>query len=93
VAITDKGYDSRANRAAAWARGITPVIPRKANSKERGRFFPKKLYKLRARIEQTMAKLKRFKRIALRCDKTDASFSAFVSFACSIILIKSVHRA
>ena len=93
MAITDKGYDSRANRAAARARGITPIIPRKANSKERGRFFPKKLYKLRARIEQTMAKLKRFKRIALRCDKTDTSFSAFTSFACSIILIKSVHRA
>jgi Transposase DDE domain len=46
VGITDKGYDSRANRAAARARGITPVIPRKTNSKERGRFFPKKLYKL-----------------------------------------------
>jgi len=40
-----------------------------------------------------MAKLKRFKRIALRCDKTDPSFGAFVSFACAIILIKSVHRA
>jgi transposase len=93
VAIADKGYDSRSNRAAARARGIAPVIPRKANSKERGRFFPKKLYKLRGRIEQTMGKLKRFKRIALRCDKTNASFTAFTSFACSIMLIKSVHRA
>jgi transposase len=93
VAITDKGYDSRTNRAAAWARGITPVIPRKTNSRERGRFFPKKLYKLRARIEQTMGKLKRFKRIALRCDKTDAAISDFTRFACSIILIKSVQRA
>ena len=93
VAITDKGYDSRANRAAARARGITPVIPRKANSKERGRFFPKMLYKLRARIEQTVGKLKRFKRIALRCDKTTASFTALTSFACSVILIKSVHTA
>lgn len=64
VAITDKGYDSRSNRTAARARGITPVIPRKENSKERGRFFPKSLYKLRSRIEQTMGKLKRFKRIA-----------------------------
>jgi len=97
VAITDKGYDSHANRAAARARGITPVIPRKANSKQRGRFFPKKLYKLRARIEQTIGKLKRFKRIALRCEKTDISFGAFISFACAIILvksfIKSVHTA
>ena len=93
MAITDKGYDSHANRAAARARGITPVIPRKVNSKERGRFFPKKLYKLRARIEQTIGKLKRFKRIALRCEKTDISFSALISFACGIILIKSVHTA
>ena len=88
MAITDKGYDSHANRAAALARGITPV-----NSKQRGRFFPKKLYKLRARIEQTIGKLKRFKRIALRCEKTDVSFSAFISFACAIILIKSLPKS
>lgn len=93
VAITDKGYDSRSNRAAARARAITPVIPRRATSTERGRFFPKRLYKLRARIEQTMGKLKRFKRIALRCDKTEASFTALISFACAVMLIKSVHTA
>jgi len=91
VAITDKGYDSRSNREAARARGVTPVIPRRETSKERGRFFPKRLYKLRARIEQTIGKLKRFKRIALRCDKTMASFTAFTSFACCVMLIKSVH--
>jgi hypothetical protein len=39
IAMTDKGYDSQANRAAALARGITPVIPRRENSKQRGRFF------------------------------------------------------
>ena len=50
IAVTDKGYDSEANRVAALARGITPVIPRRENSKQRGRFFPKRLYKLRARI-------------------------------------------
>jgi hypothetical protein len=38
IAITDKGYDSAANRAAARARGITPVIPRRENSKQRRRF-------------------------------------------------------
>jgi len=37
--MTDKGYDSHTNRAAALARGITPVIPRRGNSKQRGRFF------------------------------------------------------
>ena len=91
VAITDKGYDSQTNRAAALARGITPVIPRRENSKQKGRFFPKRLYKLRARIEQTIGKLKRFKRIAMRCEKTDISYSAIISFACTLILVKSVH--
>jgi transposase len=93
VAVTDKGYDSRTNREAARARRITPVIPRRQTSRERGRFFPRSLYKLRARIEQTIGKLKRFKRIALRCDKTVASFTALASFACCVMLIKSVHRA
>jgi hypothetical protein len=85
--MTDKGYDSDANRVAARARGITPVIPRRENSKQRGRFFPKRLYKLRARIEQTIGKLKRFKRVAMRCEKTDISYSAIISFACGLMLV------
>ena len=91
--IGDKGYDSDANRRAARARGITPVIPRRENSKQRGRFFPKRLYKLRARIEQTIGKLKRFKRVAIRCEKTDISYSAIISFACGLMLVESVHTA
>ena len=93
IVVTDKGYDSHANRAAALARGITPVIPRRENSRQRGKFFPKRLYRLRARIEQTIGKLKRFKRIAMRCEKTDTSYSAFISFACALMLVKSVHTA
>jgi transposase len=91
--MTDKGYDSESNRAAARARGITPVIPRRGNSKLRGRFFPKRLYKLRARIEQTIGKLKRFKRVAMRCEKTNISYSAIIGFACALMLIKSFHTA
>src|ERR1700760_2433507 len=90
IAMPDKGYDSAANRAAARARGITPVIPRRENSKQRGRFFPKRLYKLRARVEQAIGKLKRFKRVAMRCEKTAANYSALICFACAMMLIKSV---
>jgi transposase len=93
AAITDKGYDSAANRAACRRRGIIPVIPHRSNSKNRPSFFPKLLYKTRARIEQAMGKLKRFKRIAMRCEKTAESYGAFVGFACGLILVKSVHRA
>jgi hypothetical protein len=37
---------------------------------------------LRARIEQTIGKLKRFKRVAMRDEKTDISCPAIISFAC-----------
>ena len=51
------------------------------------------LRRLQARIEQTIGKRKRFKRVALRCEKTDISYSAIISFACGLMLVKSVHTA
>jgi len=45
----------------------------------------------RAKVEQTIGKPIRFKRIAMHCDKTTDSYGAFVALACSPILIKSVH--
>ena len=72
AAITDKGYDAKANRDSARKRGVCPVIPYRATATDRPAFFPKILYKARARIEQAVGKLKRFKRIALRCEKPRA---------------------
>ncbi|MEP9356343.1 IS5 family transposase [Xanthobacter sp. KR7-65] len=89
--LADKGYDAKANRALARARGIAPAIPFKSNAKDRPAFFPKVLYKGRARIEQCFGKLKRFKRVALRCEKTEQGFAAIVALAFCFILIKSVH--
>lgn len=91
--LTDKGYDSAANRAACRKRGIIPVIPHRSNARAKPNFFPKPLYKTRARIEQTMGKLKCVKRVALRCDKTAESYAAIVAFSCILILVKSVHTA
>ncbi|MBM3561494.1 MAG: transposase, partial [Alphaproteobacteria bacterium] len=51
------------------------------------------LYRGRARIEQAVGKLKRFKRIALRCAKTATNFASFVALALGLILVKSVHTA
>ena len=39
-----------------------------------------------------IGKLERFKRIALRREKTVANFSSFVALAAAFILIDSVHR-
>ncbi len=91
AAICDKGYASKANRAAARARGIAPVIPHKANEKAKPKFFAKTLYKARARIEQGMGRIKRFKRVALRCEKTARNYRSIVSFAAGLCLIKFVH--
>jgi hypothetical protein len=44
-------------------------------------------------VEQAIGKLKRFKRVAMRCEKTSDSYAAFVAFACILILVKSVHAA
>ena len=93
AAVGDKGYDGKSNRAAARERGICPVIPFKASAKNRPGFFPKALYRARARIEQLVGKLKRFKRVALRCEKTAQNYGSVVALALGFILIKSVHTA
>jgi transposase len=91
--VADKGCDAKANREAARQRGICPAIPHRAGAAKRPGFFPKALYRGRARIEQTIGKLKRFKRVALRCEKAAENYAALVAFACGLILVKSVHTA
>lgn len=93
AAVADKGYDSAANRQFARDRGAVPVIPFRRNAKAAHKVFGKALYRGRARIEQAVGKLKRFKRIALRCEKTRRNFGSFVALAAAFILIKSVHTA
>lgn len=91
--VADKGYDSDANRALARQRGAVPVIPYRSNRKAIPARFATALYRGRARIEQAVGKLKRFKRIALRCEKTARNSRSFVALAAALILIKSVHTA
>ena len=69
------------------------MIPFKASARNRPTFFPKALYRARARVEQLVGKLKRFKRVALRCEKTAQNYGSVVALALGFILIKSVHTA
>jgi transposase len=93
AAVADKGYDAKSNRDAARKRGICPVIPYRANTINKPKFFAKLLYKARARIEQMNGKIKRFKRITLRCEKTARNYASFLALVCGFILIKPVHTA
>ena len=43
------------------------------------------LYKERHLVECFFNRIKRFRRIALRCEKTVSSFRAFVSLACAMV--------
>jgi hypothetical protein len=67
--IGNRVYDADANREGARKRGIVLVIPYRSSANNKPRFFPRQLYKGRARIEQAIGKLKCFKHIALRCEK------------------------
>jgi hypothetical protein len=63
------------------------------DDRRQAELFSKVLYTGRARIEQAVGKIKRFKRIALRCAKTARNFRSLLAPTCAFILIKSVHTA
>ena len=66
--------------------GKTPVIPPKSNRKEQ-RDFDKELYKARHLIEKFHCKLKQFRAIATRYDKTARNFLAGIHLVASVILL------
>ncbi len=82
--ITDKAFDSTAIITDLDARGAKIVIsqhPRRAIRLA----IDAEMYKWRHLIENFFCKLKEFKRIAMRADKTDRSFAAMISLAAAVI--------
>lgn len=85
--LADKAYDADERVLDKLkARGITPVIPPKANRKEQ-RAYDADIYKARHLIENFFAKLKQARAIATRYDKTDRNFLAAVYNIASVILL------
>jgi transposase len=83
--LADKAFDADERVLALLAAaGKSPVIPPKANRKEI-RNYDKELYKARHLIENFFAKLKQFRAIATRYDKTARNFLAGVHLAASAI--------
>ena len=83
--LADKAFDAdeRVLDLLAAA-GKTAVIPPKANRKKM-RDYDKELYKARHLIENFFAKLKQFRAIATRYDKTARNFLAGVHLTASAI--------
>ena len=82
--IADKAFDSNAIIADLNARGAKIVI---SQHSRRTKPLPldREIYKWRHLIENFFCKLKEFKRIAMRVDKTDHSFAAMIHLAAAVI--------
>ena len=78
--VADKGYDDDALIAWLKTQNIHAEIPPRDNRKIK-RFYDKTLYVWRRRIENMFAKIKENRRLALRVDKLDTSFMAFLALA------------
>jgi transposase len=82
--LGDRAFDADWLRTDLDSRGAAAVIPPKANRKARIP-YDKAMYRWRHLVENFFAKLKEFRAIASRYDKTDESFRANIHLAAAII--------
>ena len=76
--IADKGFDSAQIRAQLASAGIQPVIPQRRRAKVPLWYDPDR-YAERHLVENYFAKIKQFRRIATRYDKTASSFAGMIN--------------
>ena len=87
LVIADKAYDSDKIRKSLAARGIIAVIPSRSNRRHPVP-LDKERYRTRHLVENYFAKIKQFRRIATRYEKTDTSFAGMIDLVATIIAIK-----
>jgi len=86
------GYDADAIRQELADAEIEAVIPAKRNRRNPAPHDRVK-YRWRNRIERLFSKLKNWRRIATRYDKTTDSYIGFVSLASALLWLPFVHVA
>lgn len=82
--LADRGYDSNAIREKLAELNIKPCIPPRKNRKTKP-YYNQKLYKARHHVENMFAKLKDWRRIATRYDRSAHIFMAAIHIAASFI--------
>lgn len=83
--LADKAYDADERVLDLLQEAeMTPVIPPKSNRKE-PRDYDKDLYKARHLIENFFCKLKQYRAIATRYDKTARNFISAIYLASAVI--------
>jgi transposase len=85
--IADTAYDGDSFRGELAERGIGTVIP---SNKSRSGPIPhdRDLYKERHAVGCFFAKLKQFRRIATRYEKTARNFLAMIHLACAMVWLR-----
>lgn len=84
--LADRGYDADALITYLQASGTEVVIPAKKNRLV-SRSIDENLYKDRNKVERYFNKLKQYRRVATRYEKTAISFAGFVYLASAMILM------
>ena len=82
--IADKGYDSNAFVSFIEAREAEVVIPPRRNRKVQ-RSYNLNLYADRNKVERFFGRLKHYRRIATRYEKTARNYLGFVYLASTMI--------
>src|SRR5262249_24706582 len=90
--LGDKGYDSDDIRDDLAERGIEPVIRPRSNRKSPIE-YDREAYKRRNLIERCVNRLKQFRRIATRYEKTARAYLSMLCIAASRLWIKTVNTA
>ena len=85
--IADKGYDSDALVKKIESQGAEAVIPPKKN-RIHPRTYDRHTYKERNHVERFWNKMKQFRRIATRYEKTKRNFLAFVHVGAIMLLLQ-----
>ncbi len=85
--LADKAFDADWLRAELNQRGATAVIPPKANRKQQIA-YDKDMYRWRHLVENYFAKIKEFRGIATRYDKTDTSYGANLNLVATVIAMR-----
>ncbi len=85
--IGDKGYDARELRRYIPSQDMTPVIPGRSRRKELVA-YDERLYGERHPVECLIGKIKRYRRVFTRFEKSSRRCLGFLHFAAALIRLR-----
>ena len=88
AALADKGYDADWFIGELKGAGVEEIVIPPRETRKVRRHYDRELYKVRNVVERAINKLKHYRRIATRYEKTARNFYSLVCLAATIINTK-----